>query len=89
MIAMKDDFHLVDLISQASAVQRLLNGKSVMEKIAWLSAHGKLSQREKKTTEWPDIYDFETKTGMECILILQGNVFRIFLGDHHFSNVEI
>ena len=86
---MKDDFHLVDLISQASAVQRLLNGKSVMEKIAWLSAHGKLSQREKKTTEWPDIYDFETKTGMECISFYKEIYSVFFLEIITFSNVEI
>ena len=88
-MVMKDDFHLVDLISQATTVQRLLNGRSVVEKIAWLSAHGKLSKRERETPEWPDIYEFESKTGIECILILQGDVFRFFVGGHRFSDVEI
>jgi hypothetical protein len=37
---MKEDFHLIDLISQAGAVQPLLRGKSTEEKIEWLSAHG-------------------------------------------------
>ena len=83
---MKDDFHLLDLVSQAAAVQRILRGKSTTQKLAWLSAHGKVVQVEKKMREWPDTYSFESSTGATCAFILQEDVFR-FVGDHHLFTV--
>jgi hypothetical protein len=82
---MKDTFHLVDLVSQVAAVQYLLNGKSVAEKLAWLSEHGKLSKMDKKTP--PDTCVFESTTGMECTFVVQGNACR-FVGDHCLSTTE-
>ena len=35
-----DDFHLIDLASQAYAVQRHLRGRPASEKLAWLSERG-------------------------------------------------
>jgi hypothetical protein len=84
---MKDDFHLVDLASQADAVQHLLNGKSATEKLTWRSSHGKISRMEKKMPEWPDTYFFESATGVTCGFVVQGNVFRI-LGDHCVTAIE-
>jgi hypothetical protein len=85
---MKDDFHLLDLISQAAAVKRLLHGKSANEKLAWLSSRGKITQMEKRMPEWPDTYFFKSATGAECTFILQEDILR-FVGDNHLTNIEI
>jgi hypothetical protein len=85
---MKDNFHLLDLLSQAAAVKQLLNGKTANEKLSWLSTHGKLSQMERRLPEWPDTYLFKSRTGAECFLILQGDILR-FVGDNHLTNIEI
>jgi hypothetical protein len=78
---MERDFHLIDLVSQAGAVQRLLHGKSADEKLAWLSARGKIAKMEKKFAEWPDTYFFTSTTGAECAFVIQGDVLA-FVGDH-------
>jgi hypothetical protein len=85
---MKDNFHLLDLLSQAAAVKQLLNGKTANEKPSWLSTHDKLSQMEKRLPEWPDTYLFKSRTGAESFLILQGDILR-FVGDNHLTNIEI
>lgn len=41
-LRMSGTFHLLDLTSQATAVQRLLSRQSEAEKLAWLGAHGRL-----------------------------------------------
>jgi hypothetical protein len=41
-------FLLIDLISQAKAVQSLLHGKSVEEKTEWLSLHGSIGLKLKQ-----------------------------------------
>ena len=39
---MSEEFHLIDLVSQAGAVWKLLAGKTDAEKLAWLASRGKL-----------------------------------------------
>jgi hypothetical protein len=83
---MKEDFYLIDLVSQAAAVQRLLCGKSAEEKLAWLASRGKITKMEKKMPQWPDTYYFTSSTGAECAFILDGDAF-CFAGDHTFFTV--
>ena len=83
---MKEGFHLLDLVSQAAVVQRLLRGKSTSEKLEWLSARGTVSQMEKKETTWSDTYHFVSTIGAKCTFVIQEDRFR-FVGDHHFFSV--
>lgn len=85
---MSDAFHLVDLVSQAAVVQRLLRETSTEEKLSWLSARGKVSKMPKKRSEWPDTYYFESTMGRQCAFVIQGDDF-LFAGDHHFFTVPI
>ena len=39
---MAGTFHLIDLVTQCHAVERVLAGRSDAEKIAWLSQHGSI-----------------------------------------------
>ncbi len=60
------DFHLIDLVSQAAAVQRLLRGKSPTEKLDWLAIRGKISHMPSVVPGWPDVYFFESSIGIQC-----------------------
>jgi hypothetical protein len=78
---MSEEFHLIDLVSQASAVQKLFAGKTDAEKLAWLAGHGKL---ELLPNEFPDAkqtYLFESVIGRQAGFFLDGGVL-VFLGDH-------
>ena len=48
---MSEGFQLIDLVSQAGAVRRLLAGKTDSEKLAWLSERGRL---DTVAREYPD-----------------------------------
>jgi len=87
-LAMIIHFHLLDLVSQASVIQRLLGGMSIEEKISWLSAHGKVTQLDKKLPEWPDTYHFESTIGIQCAFVIKGDDF-LFVGDNHFFTVPV
>ncbi len=80
---MSDAFHLLDLVSQAAVVKRLLRGTSPEEKLSWLSARGKITKMHKTRPEWPDTYYFESPLGGHCAFVIQGDDF-LFAGDHHF-----
>lgn len=73
-------FHLLDLPSQAVAVQRQLKGKSVDEKIEWLRAYGKVTLKRKQSNE-RQVYFFESSIGRECAFFIDGEEF-VFFGDH-------
>jgi hypothetical protein len=78
---MSEAFHLIDLVSQAHAVQTLLAGKSDAEKLEWLACRGKL---ELLPNEFPDEkqgYRFESQIGTEVIFFFHSGKF-IFVGDH-------
>jgi hypothetical protein len=78
---MSTAFHLIDLVSQAAAVQSLLCGCSDQEKLAWLSSHGALSPKPKISPDERQCFRFESRLGAECWFFLDGDEF-VFLGDH-------
>ena len=78
---MHADFHLVDLVSQATAVQSLLRGKSADEKIEWLSSHGSIIPVPNQSPNQHQSFRFESQTRVECAFFLDGDEF-VFFGDH-------
>ncbi len=78
---MSDVFHLLDLPSQALAVQRLLKGQKGEEKLAWLAKAGKLTQVLVSIPNARPTYRFVSSIGMECVFFIDGDQF-VFIGDH-------
>ena len=76
-----DTFHLLDLASQAEAVQSLLVGRPLEDKVAWFEAHGKLSAVPSKTPGAKQVYLFESNIGMQCLFFIDGDDL-VFIGDH-------
>jgi hypothetical protein len=74
-------FHLLDLPSQAPAVQRLLRGRAAEEKLAWLAAHGTLTLIPIRVRNSKPTYRFVSHIGMECVFFLDGDEF-VFVGYH-------
>jgi hypothetical protein len=79
-------FHLLDLPSQAIAVQRLLKGRSAEEKLEWLATHGTLSRVPIPPGLKPT-YRFVSSIGMECLFFIDGDEF-VFIGDHTTYTVK-
>jgi len=77
----RETFHLLDLPSQALAVQRLLIGRTTDEKLAWLGAHGQLSRVPINVPESRPIYRFVSSVGLECLFFIDRDEF-VFIGDH-------
>jgi len=75
MPGMADDFHLLDLYSQANAVNRLLKGHTAQEKLAWLAEHGDISPVIFTTPDprYPETYQFVSLTGADCCFIFSGD----------------
>lgn len=73
--AVSTTFHLIDLASQAQAVQLLLQGKSTKEKIEWLSSHGSLTLHPKTRPDEQQHYWFESSTGATCCFFLNDDDF--------------
>lgn len=61
-----DDFHLLDLASQAYAVQKLLQGRPTEAKLAGLAEHGDLSLQH-HGGRFPDSYLFRSHVGLETL----------------------
>jgi hypothetical protein len=78
-------FTLLDLPSQALAVQNLLRGKSGDEKIAWLMAHGRITPKPKLVENERQAYFFESSIGRYCWFFIDGDEF-VFI-DHHTTYV--
>ena len=76
-----DTFHLLDLASQAEAVQALLVGRPLDEKVAWFQAHGKLSPLPSKLAGARQVYSFESNSGMQCVFFID-NDDLVFVGDN-------
>lgn len=70
---MSKPFHLVDLFSQEAAVQQVLLGLSIEEKLAWLAAHGRVTERPQSLPSTQRIYEFVSGTGRPCIFLVDGN----------------
>lgn len=77
---MSQDFHLIDLVSQAGAVQRLLAGKTDSEKLAWLAARGRLEPVVMRQ-DGRQTYHFESVTKQEAAFFFDAGEF-VFVGDH-------
>lgn len=76
-----DTFHLLDLASQAEAVQALLVGRPLDEKVAWFETHGKLSALPSKTPRSKQVYSFESNIGLQCLFFIDSDDL-VFIGDH-------
>lgn len=75
-----NDFHLIDLGSQANAVQQLLKGRPAEEKLAWLAERGDLSLAYAADGRFPDTYAFRSRLGFEIAFFLRDDLF-VFIGD--------
>jgi hypothetical protein len=78
---MRDTFHLLDLSSQALAVQRLLTGIATEEKLAWLAARGELTRVPTSIPNARPTYRFVSSIGMACLFFIDGDEF-VFIGDN-------
>ena len=78
---MSESFQLLDLTSQAVAVQRLLRGRSVREKLDWIAAKGQLERVAVSLLNVPQTYRFVSTIGMECLFFIDGDEL-VFIGDH-------
>ncbi len=78
---MGDTFTLLDLVSQAVAVQRLLRGRPEGDKLAWLAARGELSPVDVRFPGAREVFVFESVLGLRCLFFIDGEGF-VFLGDH-------
>jgi hypothetical protein len=76
-----DPFHLIDLVSQADAVQSLLAGRSLDDKVAWFEAHGRLLALPAKGPGSPQVYSFESRIGLRCAFFIDGDAL-VFIGDN-------
>ena len=74
-------FHLIDLESQAIAVQELLRGKAIDEKISWLKAHGTVEAKPKTDERERQVYFFVSSMNSDCIFFVDGDEF-VFIGHH-------
>ena len=78
---MSASFHLLDLTSQAIAVQRLLRGRSAQEKLDWLGARGHLNQMVTSLANARPVYRFVSIIGMDCVFFIDGDEL-VFIGDN-------
>ena len=78
---MSDAFHLLDLVSQAHAVQTLLAGKSDAEKLDWLAQRGKVELLPNEYLDQKQSYHFESPIGRGVIFFFDSGKFG-FVGDH-------
>lgn len=78
---MSNTFHLLDLGSQALAVQSLLKDRTAEEKVAWLAARGEISRIPMTIPNAPPTFRFVSSIGMESVFFIDGDEF-VFIGDH-------
>ncbi len=77
-----NDFHLIDLASQAWAVQEHLRGRPAAEKLAWLCERGEVLQVYKADARgFPDTYLFRSRLGFEVAFFIRDDRF-VFIGDN-------
>ncbi len=75
-----EQFHLIDMASQAEAVQAHLSGLPHDAKLQWLAAHGSLDFVPTPVPGYRDVYRFTSYIGFECLFFLDADDF-VFLGD--------
>jgi hypothetical protein len=84
MLVMKsngEQFHVLDLASQASAVQAQLAGLSTEAKIQWLAARGSLELVPSRVSGGKDVYRFTSRLGFECAFFFDEDRL-VFIGEH-------
>jgi hypothetical protein len=79
--SMSGEFTLLDLSSQAIAVQQLLRGRSTDEKLEWLRDHGELAAVPMTAVGARPVYAFKSVVGLSCAFFIDGEKF-VFFGDH-------
>jgi hypothetical protein len=73
---------LIDLASQANAVQQHLWDRPAVEKLAWLAKRGELLLvHAADTLGFPDTYRFRSRLGLEVAFFLRDEIF-VFIGDN-------
>jgi len=73
-------FHLIDLVTQRAAVERLLAGLSDDDKVSWLSKRGRIIPIEMTDTQ-VRFFHFISLQGPEAFFFLRDGQF-VFVGDH-------
>jgi hypothetical protein len=84
---MTGSFVVLDLPSQAVAIQRLLKGRTAQEKLAWLSARGRLDSITTTIPGARQVYSFESHIGFQCLSFIDVDEF-VFIGDHTTYKVK-
>ncbi len=84
---MSSGFHLIDLKSQAVAVQKILAGKTDAEKLAWLASQGHLQILPADLPDAKQTYHFRSGLGGEAVFFLEGGDL-VFIGDHTTSSAS-
>lgn len=84
---MPDNIVLIDLPSQALAVQRLLAGRPEGEWLSWLAGRGRLTTVESRGLGDRPVYLFETALGLSCAFFIIGGEF-VFMGDNTVYTVK-
>jgi hypothetical protein len=84
---MPGTFALLDLPSQALAVERLLEGRTHAEKLAWLNERGELKRVSHEPSEFGPVYLFESTMNLRCLFFFVGDKF-VFIGDHTSYTVK-
>ena len=84
-----DDFHLINLVSQGAAVQKLLEGMTQDEKLSWFANHGRIEEMQMSTfhPEQKRVYQFESAIGIETRFFFDGDML-VFMGDHTTFTVD-
>lgn len=78
----RDEFHLIDLASQARAVERHLRGRPAADKLAWLRDRGEVTLiRKADARRFPDSYSFRSRLGLEVVFFFRDDQF-VFIGDN-------
>jgi hypothetical protein len=68
MQRLSGQFHLIDMASQAGAVQELLTGLSQQEKMEWIAAHCSLEFVSSPVPGCRDVYRFVSHLGLGVCL---------------------
>jgi hypothetical protein len=80
MTALLSSFRLIDLASQAAAVQSALRGLPIEGKLAWLAERGTLTTT--RSAGWgAETFRFESRIGMSCVFFFRGDRI-VLIGDN-------
>lgn len=84
---MSDGFQLIDLLSQAGAVRKLLAGNTDSEKLGWLSGHGKVEILARKYPDEKQSYRFTSVLGREAVFFFDAGDF-VFVGNNTIFPID-